>query len=342
MKSISLLAAISMLMTAASFVTASDHLDAPNLSGDGQADVNDLYAFQAPENSGNSVFIMTVNPFAGSMSPTDFGTDVSYQFQIDNTGDAIADLTYEATFSGSGNQGFTFREVGGSTLATGNTGANLSTSNGGTVHAGVFDDPFFFDLVGFQNGFNFTGEDTFAGAEVSAIIFELPSLELGGPNIGVWARTLRDGVQIDRAGRPAINTALIADDRKQDFNEGSPNTDFDTFGAEVNAAIAGLSNQENADALTPILLPDVLTFDTSSSAGFLNGRGLADDVMDAELNLLSAGAVTGDGVDGNDVPFSSVFPYLGVAAVPEPTGLVPVCLLAFGVITRRRRDAKAC
>lgn len=315
---------------------ASDHLDAPNLVGDGQADINDLYAFQAPGDSGNSVFIMTVNPNAGVSSPTDFGTDVSYQFQVDNTGDAVADLTYEAVFSGSGSQGFEFRQVGGATLASGTTGANLSTSNGGTVHAGVFDDPFFFDLVGFQNGFNFTGDDTFAGQNVAAIIFELPSVQLGGPNIGLWARTLRGGDQVDRAGRPAINTVLIDSANKQAFNESLPDGDFATFGDEVNAAIAGLSDQANADALTPILLPDVLTFDTSSAAGFLNGRGLADDVIDAELNLLSGGAVTGDGVNANDVPFRSVFPYLGIAAVPEPSGILPA-ILALGLVAGRRR-----
>lgn len=345
MKLSSILPAFALLLSStAAFAFASDHLDAPNLAGDGQADVNDLYAFQAPGASGNSVFIMTVNPFAGSLSPSNFGTDVSYQFQIDNTGDSIADLTYEAVFAGTGsNQDFTFRQLGGPDLAVGTTGSNLGTSNGGTVHAGVFDDPFFFDLVGFNDGFNFTGEDTFAGSNVSAIIFELPSVELGGPNIGVWARTLRDGVQVDRAGRPAINTALIASDRKEAFNAGSPETDFANFGAEVNAAIAGLSDQANADALTPILLPDVLTFDTSSSAGFLNGRGLADDVIDAELNLLSAGAVTGDGVNFNDVPFQSVFPYLGVAAVPEPSGIIPAALILMGFVGRRRRkSAQAC
>ena len=35
-----------------------------------------------------------------------------------------------------------------------------------------------------------------------------------------------------------------------------------------------------------VLLPDVLTFDQSSTDGFLNGRQLADDVIDAELGLL--------------------------------------------------------
>ncbi|MGZ4256276.1 MAG: DUF4331 family protein [Gaiellaceae bacterium] len=59
-----------------------------------------------------------------------------------------------------------------------------------------------------------------------------------------------------------------------------------------------------------MLLPDILTFDTSSSAGFLNGRKLTDDVIDAELGLITNGAVPGDCV-ANDSTFLSGFPYLG-------------------------------
>ncbi|MGZ4280572.1 MAG: DUF4331 family protein [Gaiellaceae bacterium] len=54
----------------------------------------------------------------------------------------------------------------------------------------------------------------------------------------------------------------------------------------------------------------MLTFDTSSSAGFLNGRKLTDDVIDAELGLITNGAVPGDCV-ANDSTFLSGFPYLG-------------------------------
>ena len=103
-----------------------------------------------------------------------------------------------------------------------------------------------------------------------------------------------------------------------------PANDPAAFGDNVRAAITSLSNADNANMLTDILLPDVLTFDTSSSDGFLNGRRLADDVIDAELNLLSAGAVAGDGVDMNDVAFRTSFPYL----VPEPSGIT---LVLFGL-----------
>ncbi len=203
------------------------------------------------------------------------------------------------------------------------------------LQAGLFDDPFFFDLAGFRNGFNFTGDDVFAGAKVSAIVLEVPSSELGGPHIGVSARTLFAGNQIDRMGRPAINTVLIPSGRKDAFNQGQPADDPADFGDDVRATITSLGNGANATSLTNTLLPDLLTLDTSSSAGFLNGRRLADDVIDAELNLLSGGAVTGDGVNMNDAAFRTVFPYL---AVPEPSGLALVFLgLAISSCTLRRR-----
>ena len=90
--------ACSAMHSSPSQVKASDHLDAPNLTGNGQQDINDLYAFRPSSTSDNSVLILTVNPFAGTMSPTAFGTDTTYSFEIDNNGDALSDIRYEATF----------------------------------------------------------------------------------------------------------------------------------------------------------------------------------------------------------------------------------------------------
>jgi hypothetical protein len=260
------------------------------------------------------------------MNGTAFGSTVDYQFQVDNNGDTLPDVTYSATFTApsGGSQTLTLtRTAGGTTnpFATGATETNIGIAGGGTVRAGLFDDPFFFDLVGFNNGFAFTGNDTFQGANISAIVLEVPSANLGGQNVGISARTLVGGVQIDRMGRPAINTALIPSGMKDAFNAGTPATDVANFSDEVTASITSLSDAANAAALTPVLLPDVLTFDTTNAGGFLNGRRLADDVIDAELNLLSKGAVTGDGVNANDVAFLNVFPYLAAPNIPEPSAI---------------------
>lgn len=326
-----------------SLSSASDHLDAPLASEDGRLDVNDLYAFQSPANPDNTVLIMTVNPFAGVASPTTFNTKAEYEFLIDNSGDAEPDVTYTATFfqSADPSQQDLLVSRNHSIYALGSTETDVATNVGGKIRAGLFDDPFFFDLAGFENGLNFTGEDAFAGANVSAIVLEVPSAELGGPNVGIWARTTFEGHQVDRAGRPAINTVLIPSPMKDAFNQGEPDHDPADFGDAVRASITGLSGDADyAATLTDILLPDVLTFDTSSSDGFLNGRQLADDVIDASLTLLTnSPSPIGDGVDANDVMFSDVFPYLAPAhaVIPEPTtiGLV-VCSLAMAASTRRR------
>jgi len=67
---------------------------------------------------------------------------------------------------------------------------------------------------------------------------------------------------------------------------------------------------DQAEALAKVLLPDILTFNYTSPAGFLNGRRLQDDVIDIELNLVTRGAVTGDKV-GPHTDYLSQFPYLG-------------------------------
>lgn len=149
---------------------------------------------------------------------------------------------------------------------------------------------------------------------MSAIVVEVPSRLLGSGGVGVWATTSVKGQVVDQMARPAINTALIGPDRKDAFNRTPPSQQWAAFGTEVTARITELSGDAAyAASIAPVLIPDVLTFELGNTAGFLNGRMLADDVIDAELNLLTNGAVTTDGVDTNDVAFRGVFPYLAAA-----------------------------
>ena len=303
---------------------ASDHLDAPMVFKDGRLDVNDSYIFQSPEDPDKTIMIMTVNLAAGIMSPNTFNTAAVYELNIDNTGDAIADVTYSFRFgkprgSNSTLQRLTVRR-NGALIARGLTGRDvpIQTASGGRVRCDLFDDPFFFDFVGFENGFSFTGDDFFAGLNVSAIVIEVPSADLSnGKNqdVSLCARTTINGIQFDRVGRPAINTALIPKEMKNAFNSGFPANDFEDFGNIVQTSIEGLNGGDTATAatLTSILLPDVLPSNLADPSGFLNGRGLTDDVIDAELNLLSNGDVTGDMVDSNDVSFKNRFPFLADA-----------------------------
>ena len=307
-----------LVAQATASVYAADHLDAPNVRTDSTLDINDLYVFQSPQTPSNVVLIMTVNPFAGTMnSATTFNSRAVYEFSIDTNGDAIPNFAYRIYFTAprGGSQRFIVVQANGNALASGQTGRATVIRGGGFVTAGLFDDPFFFDRSVLASP-PVTGTDDFAANNVSAIVLEVPRSVFGTDNIAVGARTTNRNGQFDRVGRPAINTVLIPAGLKDAFNVSDPRNDVVQFRPAVVSTLLSLGNtQVQADGLANVLLPDLLTIDTSSSAGFLNGRRLADDVIDAELDLLTQGALTSDGVSANDKQFSTTFPYLAAPHV---------------------------
>ncbi len=323
---------------------AADHLDAPGLTPPGgsvQSDITDLYAFQPPANPANTVLVLNVNGVIGGNLTFGRGIPgvgntkgVLYNFNIDNNGDAITDVNLRVRFgmpADDGSQGFEVRRNGkllismddGRSTAFG-AQPNIVTVGDVKAFAGRRDDPFFFDLAAFlghdlsdptkARSFCDAGTtDFFAGKNVSSIVLELPSSMLTAdsahPNIGVWASTNAGDTQIDRMGRPAINTVFNHGDAKNLFNAGDPVNDWRDFGASFVSTLTSLG-AANPTGLAHVLLPDILTYDTSSSAGFLNGRKLTDDVIDAELGLITNGALKGDCV-ANESSFSNGFPYVG-------------------------------
>ena len=320
---------------------AADHLDAPGLTapgGDTRLDLTDVYAFQSPGNVDNTVLVMGVNPLAGVLNDGTFRAGALYEFKIDSNGDAREDLTYRITFAplkGSSGQSVTLHQIaaGGPkggvavVLATGQTNQDIAVAGGGTLRAGVFDDPFFFDLNGFLAlDFCDPGTNFFTGLNISAIVLEVPSSWLGSDSVGVWAQTVLNKQQVDRMGRPAINTVFIPNNvfepsgsepsQRNAFNAAQPANDQRDYRGEVvdTLEIFYGAGSSTAQALADFLLPDMLTIDTSNPAGFPNGRGLADDVIDIELGLVTNGAVTSDCV-ANDSAFSNTFPFL---AAPNP------------------------
>ena len=333
------LAVLAMLVSLPGPVSlAADHLDAPGLTspgGDGRLDINDIFAFQAPGDADHAVMIMTVNPAAGALSPITFHPAAEYALHIDRDGDSKPDLNFRVDFGEveGGVQSVRLRCTpanncpAGAELAQGRTEEMIPVAGGGTLIAGVFDDPFFFDLDAFTGNGGRTfcdgGEnDFFLGLNVSAIVLELPRSMVGEGTVGVSATTsLPDEGQIDRMGRPAINTVFIPNNpfepvgtensQKNLFNEAKPRRDQRDFRGEIVDTLQVFypAGDPTVDALADVLLPDLLTVDFASAAGFLNGRGLADDVIDIELELVTNGAVTSDCV-GNDSMFSAGFPYL--------------------------------
>jgi hypothetical protein len=307
---------------------AADHRDAPlltNLGVEAQLDINDLYVFASPQTPGNTVMILTVNPLAGLFGPRTFAFGANHDFNIDlDLADAAnADATFRVSFKRPDRQGvqrFKVQAKGPASkfVANGVVGDETALPGGGRIQAGLFDDPFFFDLLGFRRALQFsqtTASNFFKGLNTLAIVLEVPDSTFdGAAGIGVWCATGRGRKQVDRMGRPAINTVLVAAGRKDEFNRAHPRNDLANFGADATGIITSLSNAGNATTLVPILFPDLLTYAPGNTSGFLNGRRLEDDVIDAELDLLSAGAVDTDFV-ANDSTFLTVFPYL---AAPNP------------------------
>ena len=81
--------------------TASSHREAPAISEDPVADLTDVYAFVSPDRLDSTTLVMNVNPFeeaAGGPNFHKFGDDVLYEFNIDNNGDAVADIKYQFRF----------------------------------------------------------------------------------------------------------------------------------------------------------------------------------------------------------------------------------------------------
>ncbi len=152
-------------LMAVGVLMASDHQDTPLVELSPRYDVNDVYAFPAPNNPAHTVLVLgTSSPLTPAKTPSfTFGTkdEELYQIKIDNTGDAREDLVFQVTFTGkAGKQKVTLRGpvkpnsvgvvntlVGGKKIK-GSTNTVIE-SDGIKLFAGPRDDPFFIDLEAF-------------------------------------------------------------------------------------------------------------------------------------------------------------------------------------------------
>jgi len=140
--------------------------------------------------------------------------------------------------------------------------------------------------------------------------------------------------QIDRMGRPGINTALIdllaSTGKKDAYNRAESRNDWTQFQSEMQSNLTALDTLDGVtgNTLLPpataasVFVDDRLQVNTSAAAcgpylavelnvsGQCGGRTLERDVIDDTL-----GAVVGPGVSdnvGNDSTFLADFPFLGV------------------------------
>ena len=319
----------------------SNHFSAANLQHPGddpRLDLTDLFVFAAPDNPDRTVLIMDANPF---MKGTEFNPDAVYRFNIDNDGDALADVAFSFTFSAliDGRQTATVyyatgsdarvREPRGEVLVeatpVGFDATAMPVEAGRCrLFLGVRSDPFFADAEGVLHWlaagepgvFDWTGSDVFGEANILSIALEVPNDMLGpGSEFGTWitVSVRRDGtlVQMDREGNPSFNPILNPDAIKNEFNTTDP---VDDVKNHVKPLMETLQRHgyapDEAKAAALTLLPDILHYDRTMPAHYPNGRVMTDDVFSTRMIFMTHGRANPQGVKPHD-DLIDVFPFLG-------------------------------
>lgn len=353
------LSATAGLLVSFATAMAADHKEAPLIADDPAADINDVYAFPNPADATRFVIAMTVNPLTDpdQNGNANFSPSVRYRFEIDLNNDGKPERSVFVTFSKIENgaqtmsvdfpgrdNDFTAPVQLGSFAPAAPAPVVTTSPNGIAAFAGLRDDPFFFDLTGFNrfraNTGNFSGRDAFAGTNVSILALEVPLQTLTGgvKQFQVWGATDRrrstvirsasgklitssgPWEQIERMGNPAIATALIAKKNRDKFNIIAPSKDGREFAAEMLASLDGYgTNAQNKAILATVAVPDTLKLNLDNAPGFPNGRRPQDDVIDGLLFFIFNQPSTppADGVNANDVAFLTTFPYFAAPHQPQ-------------------------
>src|SRR5215470_10101435 len=238
------LASISLAVPTAPPVNAADHAEATLVAGDPAADIADVFAFLDPNDNSKVVLAMDVEGFvvpSELLNLSFFSPDVTYQLQIENTGDAVADEFINVTFSPqtsrSKPQTATIKLPNGAEFTAPTTVQTLAATpnpfvvttdptTGVSFFAGLTDDPFFFDIVGFNRFVSSVlggkpdpsklqrDRDSFAGYNIHMIALSVPASMLqcdpNNPIIGVNGVTLRRKVtHRERDGEVESNGRLV-------------------------------------------------------------------------------------------------------------------------------------
>ena len=328
----------------------SHHASGPNFGfprGDARLDMTDLYAFTKPGDPAKSIIVLNVHPSfrLDSPEPTTsepFKPGALYEFKIDTSDDAVADLGWSVQFSSSGDgqqtatvrrlQGMRAGSVGeeGEVIvqqAPVSVGKEALVTQVGDFHFffGWRSDPFFFDVNGNFNRMQFTGDDFFKDKNVCGIVVEVPNSELGINKVGIWARTVdrteQDWIQADRGGRP-LQAVFLVGEQRDGYLSGQPANDdrfISVFAHELEHS--GGYAPEAAKDVSRTLLPDILSYNPREPVRYpYNGRTLTDDVVDVFLSLYTNGKVTGDKV-GPHRDLLEEFPYVGPPHDFTPKGM---------------------
>ena len=177
---------------------AADHAEAPGAAADSAADLADFYAWA----DGDSfTAIVTFAPLTAAGGEATYDGDVLYTVHVDRDGDHMPDANIDLRFGQDGDGAWGVQAVGVPGQSEPIEGAVETAIDQGGVRlwAGLADDPFFFDLAGFNDTLN-TGtvsfdstRDGLAGTNVTAIVVEVPLADLadGSTTLSTWATSAR-------------------------------------------------------------------------------------------------------------------------------------------------------
>ena len=348
-------ALLSSVAASGTTVWAADHGDAPYASVKRSGDLNDLYVFLDPNDSSRVVVILTAVGFTVPGEAVNFSVfddELVFEFQFDTNFNAAPDQKIKVRFSrkrtsGANPQTATITLPNGRQFTALTTPSSLGTDPPTPLpaptittgprdirfFAGSADDPFFFDIPGFNRFVASVlaraadptqlerGRDSFAGYNTLAIAFSIPVSFFGklqnnmlGASVAVINPSVTDKrrQQIDRVATPGVNVAFVPLDLDDVQNRSSTvaNSKGRIPGAIVKTLQALGTSQENIDLLAGLVVTrgDFVRVDTTiensglgggdnPEAAFPNGRRLGDDVINTTLAIVTNGAVSSDNVD---------------------------------------------
>lgn len=206
-------------------VDAADHRDGMAATDDPLADIADLYAWHTDR--GTIVVVVTFNGLQAAGAEATYDAETLYTINIDNTGnpanramfmaadnDNEADISILVKFGQNqlGDWGVQVEGLPGSD-GTFSGPVDMEIAGGGATraYAGVFEDPFFFDLEGFNTTLANTADpddpadlafdstrDSFAGTNVNAIVLEMDATAAVNGNADNWIQVWATGGRLSK------------------------------------------------------------------------------------------------------------------------------------------------
>lgn len=189
---------------------AADHLDPPartdpavDTNPDKAADIADVYTWHTPTD------LVIAVTFAGPQAtnlPATYDRDMLYTINISNDEVIFTpEVQIRFRFGKNGQAtGVQFTGVPGTTGAVEGPVETDLRQGEAVMRAGLFDDPFFFDLEGFRatrstGALSFRGNrNFFAGQNLTAAVVQFPrsAIDTGSGKVRIWATSARFGGNI--------------------------------------------------------------------------------------------------------------------------------------------------